>query len=98
MEYAAPPLMILPDIADLIDGQIPIFVDCGMERGYDVFKALAFGASAVSIGRALMGPLAADGADGVRKAIEAINAELSFVMAMTGSADLSSIDPDVVWS
>ena len=98
LEYAVPPLMVLPEITDVIQGQIPIFLDCAVERGYDVFKAIALGANAVSVGRALMGPLAAEGAAGVKKAIEAINAELAFVMAMTGSADFSSIDPDVVWS
>ena len=98
LDYAVPPLMILPDIAELIGGQIPIFVDCAVENGYDAFKALALGADAVSVGRALMPPLAAEGAEGVKKAIEAISAELAFAMAMTGTADVSSFDPDTVWS
>lgn len=98
LSYAVPPLMVLPEIVEVIQGQIPIFVDCAIESGYDVFKALALGANAVSVGRALMGPLGAEGAAGVKKAIEEINAELAFVMAMTGTADYSSIDPDVVWS
>ena len=98
LDYAVPPLMILPEIAEVIGGQIPIFVDCAIENGYDVFKALALGANAVSIGRALMPPLAKEGAEGVKKAIEKISAELSFAMAMTCSTDLNSIDPDTVWN
>ena len=98
LEYAVPPLMILPEIAEVIGGQIPIFVDCAVERGYDVFKAMALGANAVSVGRALMAPLAARGAEGVKNAIEAIGEELAFAMAMTGSADVSSIDPDTIWT
>ncbi|MDR3120412.1 MAG: alpha-hydroxy-acid oxidizing protein [Clostridiales bacterium] len=97
MDYAVPPLQVLPEIVDVIGGQIPIFVDCNVERGMDVFKALALGASAVSVGRALMGPLGAEGAEGVKKAIEAINAELIFAMAMTCSPDITSIDPSVIW-
>ena len=98
MDYAVPPLMVLPEIVEVIDGQIPIFIDCAVERGYDVFKALAMGATAVSVGRALMGPLAEGGAQGVREAIEAINAELAYAMAMTGTPDITSIDPDVIWT
>ena len=98
LDYAAPPLMILPDIADVISDQIPIFVDCAVERGYDVIKALALGANAVSVGRALMGPLAAEGAAGVQKAIASFNAELSFAMAMTGSLDVYTIDPEIIWN
>ena len=97
MDYAVPPLMALPEIAEAIGGQIPIFIDCCVERGYDAFKALALGASAVSVGRALIEPLASEGAAGVQKAIEAMSAELSFAMAMTCSPDVASIDPDTIW-
>jgi isopentenyl diphosphate isomerase/L-lactate dehydrogenase-like FMN-dependent dehydrogenase len=98
IDYAVPPLMILPDIEDVIGGQIPIFIDCAVERGLDVFKAIALGATAVSVGRALMGPLALGGAEGVKHAIETISAELAYAMAMTGSPDVSSIDTDVIWT
>ena len=98
MSYATPPLMVLPEITEAIGGQISVFVDCGIESGYDVFKALALGADAVCVGRALMGPLAAKGAEGVRQAIEAFGEELAYAMAMTGSADVTSIDPDVIWT
>ena len=98
MEYAVPPLMVLPEITEAVGGQMQIFVDCAVERGYDVFKALALGANAVCVGRALMGPLAAEGAAGAEKAIRDISAELAFAMAMTGSPDISTIDPDTVWA
>src|SRR5690606_17478740 len=57
MDYAVPPLLILPKIAKVINNQIPIFVDCGIMSGMDVFKALALGADAVSAGRVIMEPL-----------------------------------------
>jgi isopentenyl diphosphate isomerase/L-lactate dehydrogenase-like FMN-dependent dehydrogenase len=97
LDYAAPPLMILPRIAKVIGGQIPIFVDSSIGSGADVFKALALGASAVCIGRAVMAGLASDGFEGVRKVLEGINEELKFIMSLTGARDLKSIDPDVVW-
>jgi isopentenyl diphosphate isomerase/L-lactate dehydrogenase-like FMN-dependent dehydrogenase len=96
MDYAAPPLFMLPRIAKVVAGRIPIFVDCGVERGMDVFKALALGADAVCVGRALMGSLKEGGADAAKAAIEAMGRELSHAMAMTGSPDIRHIDPSVI--
>jgi isopentenyl diphosphate isomerase/L-lactate dehydrogenase-like FMN-dependent dehydrogenase len=97
LDYAVPPLMILPRIAKVINGRIPIFVDSGMGNGADVFKALALGASAVCVGRAVMAGLASDGFQGVQKVLEGINEELKFIMSLTGARDLKNIDPDAVW-
>lgn len=44
MNYAVPPLQILPDIVKAVDGRMKIFVDCGVESGMDAYKALALGA------------------------------------------------------
>lgn len=98
MDYAVPPLRILPRIAEVIDGRIPIFVDCGVESGADVFKALALGADAVCVGRSVLGPLEKDGARGVKEELEKITAELAGFMARTGSAAPGKIDPGLIWS
>lgn len=97
MKYAVPPLMILPKIAKIVDGKIPIFVDCGIVSGMDAFKALALGATAVSVGRAIMKPLADNGAEGVRNMIVKMTEELAGVMAKTCSPDIKHIDPAVIW-
>lgn len=97
MDYALPPLRILPEIAKVINGQIPIFVDCGIISGMDAFKALALGAKAVSAGRVIMPPLKEKGALGVKEQICQMNEELKGVMARTGSPDLKHIDPSVIW-
>ncbi len=97
-DYAVPPLMILPRIATLVNHRIPIFVDCGIASGTDVFKALALGASAVCVGRELMDSLSKGGPDGVCGRIQGMTRELAAVMARTGASDLSSIDPTVIWS
>lgn len=95
MDYAVPPLMILPEIVKVVNGQIPIFVDCGIMSGMDVYKALALGADAVCVGRELMGPLKEKSA-GVTKRIQDMTNELKSVMARTGCKSLKDIDPSVI--
>lgn len=97
MNYAVPPLMILPRIAKAIDHKIPIFVDCGVTSGMDVFKALALGATAVSAGRVIMEPLRANGAEGVKNQIIKMTEELAGVMARTCSPDIRHIDSSVIY-
>jgi len=72
-------------------------VDSGIVRGTDVFKALALGANGVLIGRAVMAGLASGGAEGVRGIIGGANEELRRAMNLTGSRDIRSIDPQVIW-
>lgn len=96
MDYAVPPLMILPEIVKALGNSMPVFVDCGIASGYDAFKAMALGASAVCVGRALMGPLADEGAEGVRRKITELTQELSGVMARTCTADVRHIDPTLI--
>ena len=96
MNYAVPPLYILPGIAKVINRQIPIFVDCGIMSGMDVFKALALGADAVCAGRVIMEPLKKNGSMGVKDQIIQMTEELAGVMARTCSPDLRHIDPSVI--
>ncbi len=94
-DYACPPLMVLPAILEVTGGTIPVFVDCGISSGMDAYKALALGATAVSVGRHLM-PLLKDGSKAVSDRINRMTAELAGIMARTGVADLSHFDPSVI--
>ena len=85
MPYAVPPLMALPKIAQAVGKRMPIFVDCGLSSGMDAFKCLAFGATAVSVGRKIMEYLQKDGAKGVEQGVEELTAQLSVAMARTCS-------------
>jgi len=95
-DFAVPPLMVLPKIAKIVDSNIPIFVDCGISSGMDAFKALALGATAVSVGRGLMNSLSEKGANGVKKKIEEMTGELSCVMARTCSKDIKHVDSSII--
>ncbi len=96
MNYAVPPLQILPRIVDAVGDKMEIFVDCGMESGMDIYKALALGADAVCVGRDLMEPLK-QGADGVMQRITQLNNELKATMARTGVHSLAEMSPDIIW-
>lgn len=95
MSYAVPPLMMLPEILQVTRGEIPVFIDCGIESGMDVYKCLALGATAVSVGRHLM-PLLKEGADKTAGRIKEMTGELAATMARTGVKDLKSFDPTVI--
>ena len=43
----APAIEVLPSIVDAVGGRVPVLVDGSFRRGSDIFKALAFGATAV---------------------------------------------------
>ncbi|MDR0615849.1 MAG: alpha-hydroxy-acid oxidizing protein [Synergistaceae bacterium] len=96
LDYAVPPLMILPKIRKIAGEKFPIFVDCSIVSGADVFKAIALGAGAASLGRAVMAGLAAGGAEGVRKVIEGVNEDLRAIMSLTGAASICSVSPDIL--
>ena len=96
IEYAVPPLAILPDILKLVDGKVPVFVDDEIRTGMDAFKALALGAKGVCIGRPLMTAIKEDPENGVCAYLLKANGELKKAMAYTGCTDLSKMDPTVI--
>ena len=95
MPASVPPLMILQEIRKALGPDFPIFIDCGIESGLDVYKCLALGATAVSVGRHLM-PLLKKGQDVVSKRINDMTAELKGIMAKTGVQNLSQMDSSVI--
>ena len=94
--YPVPPLMAMIEITEAVQGRIPIYTDCGLMDGIDVFKAMAVGANGVGVGRALMTPFVDKGAEGVYELIMRMNDELAGSMAMTGSSDLLNIPANVI--
>jgi isopentenyl diphosphate isomerase/L-lactate dehydrogenase-like FMN-dependent dehydrogenase len=81
----------LPDVVQGAAGRIPVFVDGGVRRGTDVYKALALGASAVGIGRPYAWGLAAFGQAGAERVLDILNTELRLAMAGCGARTLREI-------
>ena len=95
IEYAVPPMALLPEVA-AIAGRTPLFVDCEIRTGMDAFKALALGAAGVCIGRPLMTAIRDNRDTGVRDYLIKANRELGKAMAYTGCTDLGKMDATVI--
>jgi len=83
----------LPEVVAAARGRAEIYMDGGIRRGTDALKALALGARAVMLGRAVLWGLAADGQRGVARVLELLNAELEMAMALVGSPSLATLGP-----
>jgi len=80
-----------------VQGRAPVLLDGGIQRGSDVFKALALGAQAVLLGRCWVYALAAAGPLGVAHVIRLIREELELTMALAGCRTLDEIGPEQLW-
>lgn len=95
LPYAVPPMMILPEIKEELEGHdVKIIVDCGIASGADVYKALALGADAAAVGRSMLPSLEADGTEGVVSFVRSVEKELRFIMSCTGYGTVSDIDDE----
>ena len=86
----------LPEVVAAVGGRIPVFLDGGVRRGTDVFKALALGASGVGIGRPTLWGLGAFGQAGVDRVLEIMQAELKLVMGNCGTRTVADINREYV--
>ncbi|CAG7882549.1 unnamed protein product, partial [Brassica rapa] len=96
LDYVPATISALEEVVKATQGRIPVFLDGGVRRGTDVFKALALGASGIflletidstnnmppqsQIGRPVVFSLAAEGEDGVRKVLQMLRDEFELTM------------------
>jgi lactate 2-monooxygenase len=86
----------LPEIVDVINGQVPVLMDSGIRRGSDIIKALALGAKAVLLGRPYMYGLALAGEDGVKQVIRNLLADFDLTMALSGKRSVEELNRDLL--
>ncbi|KAK6781983.1 hypothetical protein RDI58_019779 [Solanum bulbocastanum] len=91
LDYAPATVMALEEVIKAVQGRLPVFLDGGIRRGTDVFKALALGASGVFIGRPVVFSLAVDGEAGVRKVLQMLHDEFELTMALSGCRSIKEI-------
>lgn len=86
----------LAEVVAAVQKRVPVFLDGGIRRGTDVFKALALGATGVGIGRPQAWGLAAFGQPGVEAVLDILNRELTDIMRHAGTASVDRIGPQHV--
>jgi 4-hydroxymandelate oxidase len=86
----------LPYVTDAVADRCEIYVDGGIRRGSDVVKAVALGARAVLVGRAILWGLCVAGEQGVVQVLEILKRELDEAMLLCGCTKLSDIDQSLL--
>ena len=83
----------LDEVAGAVRGRTTLFMDSGIRRGVDIFKALALGADAILVGRPYIYGLGAFGQAGVERALDILTQELRIAMRSFGTPTLADIGP-----
>ncbi|KAF0912077.1 hypothetical protein E2562_012976 [Oryza meyeriana var. granulata] len=91
LDYVPATISALEEVVTAAQGRIPVYLDGGVRRGTDVFKALALGAAGVFIGRPVVFSLAAAGEAGVRNVLRMLREEFELTMALSGCTSLADI-------
>ena len=91
------PIDLLPSIRQAVGADFALLMDGGIERGTDVFKAIALGANAVLLGRPQLYALAVAGKLGVAHMLRILREELEVSMALAGTATIADITPASLW-
>lgn len=91
---ALPPIL---EAVDRIGSTTEVWIDGGFRSGQDILRAYAMGADGVMIGRPYIYGLGAYGKDGVSKALDIMQKELSVTMGFCGITDLSQASSDILY-
>ena len=84
-------------VADEVAGSAELYVDGGIARGAHALGAGALGARAVFLGRPALYALAADGAQGVTRLLQELEAELVEGCRLAGSTSFEALTRELVW-
>ena len=87
----------LPQVAEAIEGRIPVLLDGGVRRGADVVKAIALGATACLIARPQLWGLSVAGQPGVAHVLDILRREIDRTLGLMGATTLAQIGPDALF-
>ncbi|WP_372881708.1 alpha-hydroxy acid oxidase [Psychromonas sp.] len=89
---------LLPRIRKAVGAEYPLILDGAIERGTDIYKAIALGANTVMVGRPQLYALAVAGALGVAHMLRILREELEVTMAMMGTPEIKDINTQSLYS
>lgn len=87
---------VLGDVVDEVAGAATVLVDGGIRSGTDVVKAVARGADAVLVGRAVLWSLAAGGQAGVERMLGLLADEIADAMRQLGACRIADLGNHMV--
>lgn len=96
LDGAAATLEALPGVISAVAGRVPVFVDGGIRRGTDVFKAIALGAQAALVGRATLYGAVAAGERGAHRALQILTEEFTRTMRLGGARVVNEINAELL--
>ncbi|KAI7859964.1 hypothetical protein BDC45DRAFT_431621 [Circinella umbellata] len=101
LDFAPSPIEILPEVMDALkreglEDSLEVYIDGGIRRGSDIFKALALGAKGVGIGRPTLYAMSCYGSKGVEKLLQLYQDELEMCMRLMGARTIADIKPEMV--
>eukprot|EP00439_Symbiodinium_sp_Y106_P069102 s1632_g11.t2 len=97
LDTCRPGIEVLPEVmeglreAGATKENFAVFIDGGVRRGGDIFKAVALGAQAVGVGRPVLYSLASYGMNGIVRMVHMLQDELQMVMRLSGTPNIPSI-------
>jgi (S)-mandelate dehydrogenase len=86
----------LPGVVRAIGGKGSVLLDGGIRRGGDIVRALARGAEAVMVGRAMFYGVSAAGEAGATRALHILGDELVRTMQLCGARSIAEIGPELL--
>jgi len=97
LDTCRPGIEVLPEVTEALreagvrKGEFEVFVDGGIRRGADIFKAVALGAAGCGVGRPVLYSLASYGDRGIVRMVHMLQDELQMVMRLSGTPNVASI-------
>ena len=93
MDHGRATIDVLPEVVQAVSGKAKIVLDGGIVRGTDALKAIALGATAVTIGKLQGWGLAAVGQAGLVRVLELLEREIITTMGLLGVTRLDQLSP-----
>jgi 4-hydroxymandelate oxidase len=87
---------VLPEVVEAVGGRVPIVVDGGFQRGTDVIKGKALGATVVAMGKAASWGLTMGGADGISAMLRILREEIGIAMRLSGNTCIRTLVPSAL--
>mmetsp|Transcript_75996 Transcript_75996/g.171847 ORF Transcript_75996/g.171847 Transcript_75996/m.171847 type:complete len:520 (+) Transcript_75996:82-1641(+) len=102
LDTCRPGIEVLPEVMEALKEagaskqDFVVFIDGGIRRGADLFKAVALGAAGCGAGRPVLYSLASYGEKGIVRMVHMLQDELLMVMRLSGTPNIASITPQHV--